>query len=53
MLHVWLIPALVVLLVAVAILYVVLRVFGGDGVRTNGRTVLDLPEEEDEQRRDE
>ena len=47
MLHLWLIPALVLLMVIVAILYLTVRAKGGSGVRTEGRTVHDQPMEED------
>ena len=46
MLHVWLIPALIVLIVALAVLYLIVKFTGGSGERTDGRTLLDLPEEE-------
>jgi hypothetical protein len=45
MLHVWLIPALIVLLGVIAIFYLVVRSYGGPGVRTDGRTLMDKPEE--------
>jgi hypothetical protein len=45
-LDVWLIPALVVLLVAVWIFYLVMRVRGGTGTRTDGRTLVDAPDDE-------
>lgn len=45
MLHVWLIPAGVVILVVIATLYLVLRRWGGSGVRTDGRALVDLPDE--------
>lgn len=48
MLHVWLIPALVVLLVVLASFYVVLKVSGGTGVRTSGRTLADEPRAEED-----
>jgi len=47
MLHVWLIPALVVLVVALAAFYALIRVKGGTGVRTEGRTILDKPMDDD------
>lgn len=45
MLHVWLIPALLVVLAAIAVLYVVIRFCGGTGVRTEGRTLVDKPDD--------
>ena len=47
MLHVWLIPALVILAIVVAIFYLTVRVRGGSGIRSEGRTVHDEPGEED------
>jgi hypothetical protein len=41
MLHVWLIPACAILLVGIAAFYLVLKARGGSGVRTDGRTVMD------------
>ncbi len=41
MLHVWLIPALVVLLLIVFAFYVVVKNRGGTGARTDGRTLMD------------
>lgn len=46
MLHVWLIPIVVILLVAVAAFYLALKARGGSGVRTEGRTLTDKPEAE-------
>lgn len=46
MLHVWLIPAVVILLVGIAAFYLALKYRGGTGVRTDGRTVTDQPEAE-------
>ena len=48
MLHLWLIPALAILAVVVAIFYLVVRFTGGGGVRTEGRTVHHEPNEEDD-----
>jgi hypothetical protein len=45
MLHVWLIPALLVLFVALAVFYLIIRNWGGSGARTEGRTFFDKPEE--------
>ena len=47
MLHLWLIPALIILAVIVSIFYLTLRVKGGSGIRTEGRTVHDEPGDED------
>ena len=47
MLHIWLIPILVLLVVIVAILYLAIRTKGGSGVRTEGRTVHDQPADDD------
>jgi cytochrome c-type biogenesis protein CcmH/NrfF len=46
MLHLWLIPALVVLFVVVFVFYLAVRRQGGAGVRTEGRTLVDQPDEE-------
>jgi hypothetical protein len=46
MLHVWLIPALVVLLAAIWGFYLLIRHSGGSGVRTDGKTMVDKPDEE-------
>jgi len=48
MLDVWLIPALVVLAVAVGGFYLVIKFVGGNGVRTEGRTLVDKPAEEED-----
>ncbi len=45
MLHLWLMPALAVLLIAIGVLYLVLKVAGGTGVRTEGRTLFDNPDD--------
>ena len=47
MLHVWLIPALAIAAVAVAVFYVLVRFTGGSGVRTEGRTLLHKQEQEE------
>ena len=49
MLHVWLIPALVVLFIVLLIFYLIVKIKGGTGVRTEGRTLMDKPEPEDDQ----
>ncbi len=46
MLHVWLIPALVVVALVLLVFYLVLKSKGGTGVRTEGRTLVDKPDEE-------
>ena len=46
MLHVWLIPMLLILLVILVVFYLVVRAQGGSGARTEGRTLLDKPDEE-------
>jgi hypothetical protein len=43
MLHVWLIPLLMILLLLVWLFYLGLRSKGGSGVRTDGRTIVDKP----------
>jgi hypothetical protein len=48
MLDVWLIPALVILLVAVLGFYLLVKCKGGSGVRTEGRTLMDKPEPEED-----
>ena len=48
MLHVWLMPLLVILLVVICAFYLLMKSRGGTGVRTEGRTVVDKPAEEDE-----
>lgn len=46
MLHVWLVPAVLIAFLVVVAFYLVLRTWGGSGVRTEGQTVLDKPDEE-------
>ena len=46
MLHVWLIPALVILLLVLVVFYLVVKYQGGSGARTEGRTLVDKPDEE-------
>ena len=48
MLHVWLIPVLVVLAVALIVFYLVVKLKGGTGVRSDGRTLMDRPEPEED-----
>jgi hypothetical protein len=40
MLHVWLIPALIILVAVLALFYLVVKFKGGSGKRTEGRTVV-------------
>lgn len=47
MLHWWLLPLLVALSLALVIFYVLVRFTGGTGVRTEGRTLVDKPGDED------
>ncbi len=46
MLHVWLIPALIILLMVLVVFFLVVKYRGGSGVRTDGRTIVDKPGEE-------
>ena len=39
MLHIWLVPVLGLMAVAFAAFYLLIRVKGGDGIRTEGRTM--------------
>jgi hypothetical protein len=48
MLHVWLIPALLVLTAVLAGFYLVIKIKGGTGVRSPGRTLVDKPEPEED-----
>jgi hypothetical protein len=48
MLHVWLIPALVVLAIVLFTFYLVVKLRGGSGVRSEGRTLMDKPEPEED-----
>ena len=47
MLHIWLIPALIILAVVLIGFYLILKFTGGPGVRTEGRTVVHKDVEED------
>ena len=49
MLHIWLIPALVVLAVVLIGFYLLIVAHGGSGVRTEGKTVVDRPVEAEEE----
>jgi hypothetical protein len=46
MLHLWLIPLLVALVVVLWGFYLLIKHLGGTGVRTEGRTLVDKPDEE-------
>jgi hypothetical protein len=46
MLHIWLVPVIIVGLAVIWGFYLLIRNRGGSGVRTDGRTVLDKPDEE-------
>jgi hypothetical protein len=46
MLHWWLIPLLVALSVLLWAFYFIIRNQGGGGVRTEGRTLVDKPDED-------
>lgn len=45
MLHVWLIPILVLLAVVLLSFYFLVKVKGGPGIRTEGKTLVNKPEE--------
>ncbi len=47
MLHWWLIPLLVIVGLVLWAFYLVVRNRGGTGVRTEGRTMVDKPDEDD------
>ena len=47
-LHFWLIPALVILAVCLSAFYLIVRFTGGTGVRTEGRTLVDKPDEDED-----
>jgi hypothetical protein len=47
-LHFWLIPALVILAVCLSAFYLIVRFTGGTGVRTEGRTLVDKPGEDED-----
>lgn len=46
MLHVWLVPVLIFLFAVLLCFYLLIKFRGGTGVRTDGRTLLDKPDEE-------
>lgn len=45
MLHIWLIPVLVLLALLIGGFYLLVKFKGGSGIRTDGHTVLDKPDE--------
>ena len=47
MLHVWLIPAVFILAAVLVVFYVIVKFTGGTGVRTEGRTIIDKPTDDD------
>jgi hypothetical protein len=47
MLHVWLVPALAVFALVVWLFYLLMKYAGGPGVRTEGRTMVDKPVEDE------
>jgi hypothetical protein len=47
MLHLWLVPLLLLLLAVVVFFYMILRFFGGTGIRTDGQAVVDKDHEEE------
>jgi hypothetical protein len=46
-LHFWLIPLLVVMFVSLSAFYLVIKFKGGTGIRTEGRTLLHKPEDDE------
>ncbi len=46
MLHIWLIPALVILALVLVGFYLLVKTKGGSGVRSEGKTLMDKPEPE-------
>jgi hypothetical protein len=46
-LHFWLIPLLLVAAALLTIFYLIVKYTGGSGVRTEGRTLLHKPDDED------
>ncbi len=46
MLHWWLIPVLGLFFLLVGILYLVVKSTGGTGVRTEGKTLFDKPDDQ-------
>jgi hypothetical protein len=49
MLHIWLVPALIILAALICAFYLIVAFRGGSGVRTDGRTLVDKPSEEDQE----
>jgi hypothetical protein len=47
MLHVWLIPVLLFIALVLVAFYLLLRFTGGTGVRTEGRTLVHKPRDEE------
>ena len=47
MLHIWLIPMLLILAAVLGIFYLLIKFKGGSGVRSQGRTVVDKPQDEE------
>jgi hypothetical protein len=47
MLHIWLVPALLILAAVLVAFYLLLKFIGGTGVRTEGRTVVHKEIEEE------
>jgi hypothetical protein len=48
MLHWWLMPLMAVVSIGIWTFYLAVRLSGGRGVRTDGRTVVDKPVQEDD-----
>lgn len=48
MLHIWLIPVLVIVVLALFGFYFVIKSKGGSGFRSEGRTLMDKPEPEED-----
>lgn len=48
MFHVWLIPTLIILVAVLWALYLLIKYRGGSGVRTEGKTVVDKPVDEED-----
>jgi membrane glycosyltransferase len=46
MLHWWLLPLLLALILALWVFYLLVRNRGGPGVRTEGRTLVDIPDDD-------
>ena len=47
-LHFWLIPVIIVLVIAISLFYFIVKRSGGAGVRTDGRTVVHKSEHDEE-----